>query len=205
MILFRFMSVIAWLIYHTIFPTKFYGKGKLSKGNVIVASNHTANFDPVLLASHFHRPVSFMAKHTLFRTKFSNWFFRAVGCIPVNRETTDYNAMREAIKKLNDGNAFAIFPEGTRNQEYPRKMIKIKNGVALFAIKTKSPIYPVIIEGPPKLFKMNHCMVGEPFDFSEYYDKKISNETIEKATKEVEERMHALQEKLWEKLEEKKK
>ena len=42
-------------------------------------------------------------------------------------------------------------------------------------IKTKMPIVPIMIYQKPKFFKPAHILVGEPIEFTEYYDRKLTD------------------------------
>ena len=56
-----------------------------------------------------------MAKKEYFDNKKVAWFFKLVGCIPVDRTKKDENAKTSALNVLKSGHALGIFPEGTRN------------------------------------------------------------------------------------------
>ena len=43
------------------------------------------------------------------------------------------------------------------------------------AIKTKTPIVPIMIYQKPKFFRLTHILVGEPLEFTEYYDRKLTD------------------------------
>ena len=52
-------------------------------------------------------------------------------------------------------------PEGTRVKG--EESIEAKNGAALFAIKTKSPVQPVYITKGKKLFRKSKVIFGQPY------------------------------------------
>ena len=68
----------------------------------------------------------------------------------------------------------------------------VKNGACMFAIKTKTPILPCFILKHQKLFRFNKLIVGEPFELSEYYDKKLDKETLDEASQVIIEKLTAL-------------
>ncbi len=86
-----------------------------SDGPVVVCCNHTHAHDQFPLMMSTKRMVHYMAKKEYFDSKMG-WFFRSVGCIPVDRSIHDDNAKSEALDVLKNGGIFGIFPEGTRNQ-----------------------------------------------------------------------------------------
>ena len=47
------------------------------------------------------------------------------------------------------------------------------------SIKTRTPIIPIVQIKKIKAFRKSKVFYGEPFEFSDYYDKKITAEDIE--------------------------
>ena len=77
-------------------------------------------------------------------------------------------------------------------------MQEAKNGVALFALKTKSPIVPSCFIKKPGIFKINKYVIGEPFNLSEmeeFKDKPLNKETLNLATEVITSKMRALKDK----------
>ena len=67
-----------------------------------------------------------MAKKEYFDSKFA-WFFKNVGCIPVDRSKKDELATNKAIEVLINNLALGLFPEGTRNGLKEEKIKEIYN------------------------------------------------------------------------------
>lgn len=133
-----------------------------SKGSVILAGNHTNFKDGALMISGPDRIVHTLAKKEIFEKKFFNWFFRNMGCIPVDRTIHDGNAKGEAIDILNNNHVIGIFPEGTTNPK--NELLPFKYGAVSFAKKTNSYLLPFAIVGKYKLFRKNIKVVyGKPY------------------------------------------
>ena len=128
-----------------------------TKGAFIMAGNHTSAFDAAVLVGTPKRTIHSLSKKELFNTKFKNWFFRNMACIPVDRSIHDDNAKIEVIEALKEGHAVGIFPEGTRNTTLGTKdevkLLPFKYGAASFAIKTKCPIMPFAVTGKHRIFR----------------------------------------------------
>ena len=77
---------------------------------------------PAILSTK--RMLHYMAKKEYFDGKFA-WFFKACGCIPVNRSIHDDSAKSAAMEVLNNDFALGLFPEGTRNGLKPEKMKEV--------------------------------------------------------------------------------
>ena len=69
-------------------------------GGAILASNHVAAIDPVLVCMCFWRQVCWLAKVELVKTKRVAWFFRGAGVIPVDREAPQEESIEAAARAL---------------------------------------------------------------------------------------------------------
>ncbi|NOZ03430.1 MAG: hypothetical protein GXO92_02350 [FCB group bacterium] len=106
------------------------------KGPVIFAANHPSTMmDGFILGYACPRDLHFLAKSTIFRTRFHRWILSRLRLIPVYRKQDQPEAMgrnRETFaccyELLEEGKAFLIFPEGTSTGE--RVLSKIKTGAA---------------------------------------------------------------------------
>lgn len=94
------------------------GRGNVpGEGGVIIAANHISEADPLALA-HFvygsgRYPV-YLAKSTLFETRFVRTVLRGTGQIPVYRDRADASlALRDAEQALRDGECLVFYPEGS--------------------------------------------------------------------------------------------
>jgi 1-acyl-sn-glycerol-3-phosphate acyltransferase len=131
------------------------------KGPVIIAANHTSNYDPILLCTILTRKAHFMAKHELFLHPVTRWFFTKLHAIPVNRSGVVISAVRRSLQVINSGEVFGIFPEGTRCKNGER--VKPKKGVAFLGLKTNAPIVPIALIGVQKGWRPSvTVMVGAP-------------------------------------------
>lgn len=91
--------------------------------------------------------------------------------------------MKKSFKFLKNGEIIGIFPEGTRNGM--KKGVKLHNGGTLMALKSKTEIIPVGIQGSFKPFRKVIINYGKPMNFSEYYEQKADKEVLNKITKDV--------------------
>ena len=154
-IVYRTLKFIVKPFFMLIHGTKYVGLDNIPKtGPVILAGNHTGNTDALLMLGGPERIVHMMAKKELFKTKFTNAFFKSMACISVDRSIHDENAKSEAIKVLNDGGLIGIFPEGTVNKTNDIIM-PFKYGAVSFAKKTNAYIVPFSITGSYSIFKRN--------------------------------------------------
>ena len=141
-------------------------------GSIVIAGNHKHLYDQCLAIIATKRQIRYMAKKEYFDGKMA-FFFKAVGCIPVNRQSKDPDAVNAALEVLNSGGALGIFPEGTRNKT-DEFLLPFKFGAVSMAQKTNAYIVPFGLTGDYK-FRSKNLMVnfGTPF--------KVDNMTLEEA------------------------
>ncbi|MDD5093343.1 MAG: lysophospholipid acyltransferase family protein [Dehalococcoidia bacterium] len=113
-------------------------------GPFIVVANHLSMVDPPLLSASIPRPITFMAKEELFRS-WGGIIVSAFGAFPVQRGAADREALRKALKVLEDGGVLGMFPEGTRSTD--QRLGKATVGAAFIAVHSGAPILPVAISG----------------------------------------------------------
>ena len=164
---------IVWLINGRY---KLLGTDKLPEGNYILVGPHRTWWEPLFFAlAGRPRKFSFMAKKELWENKFLAWFCTKCRCIPVSRDgaAMDVKGIMTAMKYLKSGKNILIYPEGTRNKG-DVDMLPFHAGFAAIAIKTRTPIIPIVQSGKPRLFRKAHVFFGAPIEFTEYYGKKLT-------------------------------
>jgi 1-acyl-sn-glycerol-3-phosphate acyltransferase len=147
-------------------------------GPVILASNHLAFIDSIVIPVAAPRRVQFLAKSHYFEGKglkgaIRRGFFTSIGAVGVQRGAGQ--AAQEALEQSKRilGSAFALYPEGTRSQD--GRLYKGRTGVAWLALTTGAPVVPVALIGTDALqpegttiprLKRISVVFGEPIDLS---------------------------------------
>jgi 1-acyl-sn-glycerol-3-phosphate acyltransferase len=203
---FKKLHIFAKWIFPLVFPYKKHGHTEPYDDRAyIFVGNHLSVLDVVMLAIATNKPVHFMAKKELFEKEgLMKKFATKSQCIPVNRDGSDVKAVMQAMKYLKGGESIAIFPEGTRNKT-DEIFLPFKSGATAISIKTKTPIVPVIQVKKIKCWRRSHAIYGEPIEFTEYYDKKITEDDIKACDDILREKMLELYYTLKGELESKKK
>lgn len=195
--MYRFLRVFLHPLQATLWPTKLIGieNAKAVEGkNAIFTCNHFSKVDTFLPCfAIFKREAHILAKSELFEKSLGGWFLHKMGAIPVRRGEADIDCVKCVLRLLKDGKQLMIFPEGTRNREGTQEMAEFKSGAARFAIKTKSPIVPMIYHSSPKLFKRNYLYIGKPFTLEEFYGDR-SHDAMDRATDVVRQKMDEVRE-----------
>lgn len=172
--MYRFLRFLAKPFISLIYPTTVINKEKYSDQSAIVCCNHYASSDVLVVAAKLlDKELNVLAKAELFKGKFSSWFLKKIGAIKVNRGTPELSVHKEILKRLKAGSQILIFPEGTRNMEGTHEMGEFKAGAAVYALKAKVPIIPLMFHHQSKPFKRNYLIVGDPIDLSEFYGKNM--------------------------------
>ena len=154
----------------------------------IVACNHASNLDPLIVGCFFPRTLRYLAKEELFTGWFLGTCIKALGAVPVSRQSnaSAAGALKGFMKLYHEGSDVLIFPEGGRTLD--GKLQPLEAGVALIAAHEHAPILPVFIHGSFKAMPPGSAFVkptklrvtfGKPLRFSdEVYSSKEGRKTI---------------------------
>lgn len=116
------------------------------QGALIVAGNHLGVLDAMIVFSVIDkRDYIVMVAEYHKNYAFRRWLSSIVGGIFVDRYQADFAALREVIKRLNQGGVLIISPEGTRSKT--GGLLPGQPGTAYLASKTGVPVLPVSIAG----------------------------------------------------------
>lgn len=126
-------------------------------GPVIIASNHLSFSDSVVVPMLVPRRVTFLAKSEYFTTpglrgRLMAGFFTAIGAVPIRRtgrRDDSLDALTTAEEVLRAGQAFALYPEGTRSRD--GRLYRGRTGVAWLSLASSAPVVPVALRGTEKL------------------------------------------------------
>jgi len=152
-------------------------------GPVIVASNHLSFADSLVIPIVAPRKVVFLAKQDYFTGHgvtglLQRGWFEGMGMIPVDRDDTKaaLASLDTALAVLGRGEAFGIYPEGTRSRD--GRLYRGRTGVAHLALTSGAPVVPVGLVGTenlqpvgstrPRLARVT-VRFGEPISFASSY------------------------------------
>ena len=114
-------------------------------GPALLVANHQSFLDPLLVPLWSDRPVSFLARDSLFRVPIVGWVLRSTYVIPVNRDAPARASVQASIDQLKGGNLLGIFPEGTRTSD--GEVGAFRPGFAVILRRCPVPVIPVGISG----------------------------------------------------------
>jgi 1-acyl-sn-glycerol-3-phosphate acyltransferase len=114
-------------------------------GPLLLATNHTSYLDPFAVAylvDKKHRRARFLAKAELFDKQGLGAYLRAMGQIPVVRNSTSAaGSLEAAVDDLERGECVVVFPEGTISLDLDPA--PARTGIARLAAQTGVPVTPV--------------------------------------------------------------
>ncbi len=118
-------------------------------GGALLLINHRSFLDPMLVGVPLRRPISFVARHTLFSVPLIGSILRGTYVIPINRDSAGTTSLREIVRRLDHGFIVGLFPEGTRHSG-PDPLDTLKPGFVSIFRRASVPVIPVGIAGADK-------------------------------------------------------
>lgn len=175
-------------------------------GPVILASNHLSFVDSIVIPTCAPRQVHFLAKADYFTgtgpkgAAMRTWM-TAMGMIPVDRDDTRaaQRSLEIALGVLAKGEAFGIYPEGTRSRD--GRLYRGRTGIGHLVLESGAPVVPVGLSGTQDIqpvgsnrFHRAKASVrfGEPMRFAEAVAGLPAGRARRVVTDQVMEAIHAL-------------
>lgn len=170
-------------------------------GGFVVAANHLATADPILLGDlvlhGMGRAPRFLAKSSLFRGGgLVARVMRGAGQIPVHRDAADASqALDVAVAALARGESVVIYPEGTVTLDPGLWPMRARTGVARLALLSGAPVVPVaqwgaqhvrfgVPRGRPRRTVVRF-RVGAPVDLAPWACRELTAQVLREATDAV--------------------
>ncbi|GAB3587567.1 lysophospholipid acyltransferase family protein [Calidifontibacter terrae] len=170
-----------------------------TSGGVLLASNHLSFIDSFAIPLAAPRKVAFLAKSDYFTgsglkgAAMRRWF-TAMGMVPVDRDDSRAasQSLEIALEVLGRGEAFGIYPEGTRSRD--GRLYRGHVGVAHLALTAGVPVVPVglidtqnvqpVGSNRPRRVPFT-VRFGEPLDFRHRFEGVPHGRARREATDEI--------------------
>jgi 1-acyl-sn-glycerol-3-phosphate acyltransferase len=175
------LRLIGKLILPLFADIKISGKENFpQKGATILAGNHAAVIEAVLMAVYSPRIVEFLGTGDIPIDPRYAWLTNLYGFIPVMRGSVDRAAIYKTLDVLKQGGVVGIFPQGGI---WGAAVNQGRAGVALLGVMSGAPIVPIgfggVRGGVEKMVKLLRPQltinVGKPFRLSHENGKESNS------------------------------
>jgi acyl-[acyl-carrier-protein]-phospholipid O-acyltransferase/long-chain-fatty-acid--[acyl-carrier-protein] ligase len=111
-----FIRLLLVLFTHSLYRLTILGRAHIpQEGGALLVPNHVSFIDGFLLLAATDRPIRFLVDQIYYNNRFLNPFAKIMGAIPISSNGSPreiLHALREAGRRLDDGELVCIFPEG---------------------------------------------------------------------------------------------
>jgi 1-acyl-sn-glycerol-3-phosphate acyltransferase len=98
--------------------------------------------------------------------------------VPVTRDGRDFIALRTALRRLEEGCAVCLFPEGNLSGVPSRRILPAKHGIGYLALRTRVPVYLAHITGGPQTERLlNSWVLPTPKAVRVYFEGPVDLST----------------------------
>lgn len=142
---------------------KFKTSGQLpanKRNPYVMVSNHESFVD-MLLLSHLKMEMKYLSKESFLRIPLVGWMMKMSGDVSVLRGDRSSGAAALIVceKWLKRKMSVMIFPEGTRS--FDGEMRAFKDGAFILAIRTQTPMLPVVVHGTRSALRKSDWRMGD--------------------------------------------
>ncbi|GDX25821.1 1-acyl-sn-glycerol-3-phosphate acyltransferase [Actinomycetes bacterium] len=142
---------------------KFKTSGQLptnKRNPYVMVSNHESFVD-MLLLSHLKMEMKYLSKESILRIPLVGWMMKMSGDISLLRGDRSSGAAALIVceKWLKRKMSVMIFPEGTRS--FDGEMRSFKDGAFILAIRTQTPMLPVVVHGTRSALRKSDWRMGD--------------------------------------------
>ena len=139
----NFIRSLGTLLASVVYRVSSFGKEKLPAGGFLLLPNHLTWVDAVVLQLACPRPIRFIVFDEIYKQRWLNPIFRAVGALPISSRRAK-DAVKTASEALQAGEVVCIFPEGELSRT--GMLLRLKRGYELIARAADAPVVPVWLD-----------------------------------------------------------
>lgn len=176
----RTFQLILQVLFQIYFRYRGYAFDRLpTEGGALLLSNHQSFLDPLLIGLPLNRPVSFLARESLFRVPIIGTILKNTYVMPIKRSAASTQSLREAIQRIEHGYLVGLFPEGTRTED--GTVGSMKPGFISMLRRTEVPVYPIGIAGAWNAYPKS-VWFPRPKCIAVYYGEALDAEELSRLT-----------------------
>lgn len=143
---YRFLRMICRLLAIMLLDYRCTGRHHLPvRGGGLLLATHQSVVDPVIIGLMSNRPMSYLARKTLFTHPLFAWLIRTLQAIEIDREGGGLAGLKETLKQLKAQRLVLLFPEGSRTRD--GSVGRLKPGFLALARRGGVPLVPIAVVG----------------------------------------------------------
>ena len=133
-------------------PFRVSGREHLPDGAAIIISNHASYVDGLVMTAALPSRYTFVVQDGAASWPYAGLVLKRMGVTFINRSSARAGAVqtRALIRRLQDGESFTIFAEGTFGDE--AGLLPFKTGAFMMAAQAGVPVVPAGLRGTRRLF-----------------------------------------------------
>jgi len=109
----RFGQAVSWSFLRAFSSLHVSGAERLPKGGpLLLLANHISHYDPPALSATSPLVINYMTDRQMLEAPYFGRVLRSLETFPVDRDTTDRQAVKTALARLKAGRVVGVFPEG---------------------------------------------------------------------------------------------
>jgi 1-acyl-sn-glycerol-3-phosphate acyltransferase len=171
-----------------------------AEGAFVLAPVHRSNVDFALTCVITRRPMRYMGKDSIWKSKPLGRFVSMLGAFPVHRGSADRDALKASSEIVEGGSPLVLFPEGTRMSG--PVVEELFDGAAYVAARAGVPIVPLGIGGSERMmpkgaklprFQKLVLVVGDPIPAPERTEGgRVPRSAVAKVTERLHDELQVL-------------
>ncbi len=143
-----FLRMVLFLVTHTFYRLRVVGREHVpERGGALLLPNHVSLVDGLLLLASLDRPVRFLVDRAYYERPVLHGAARIMGAIPVSAGGSPreiLHALREAGRRLDDGEVVCVFPEGQMTRT--GGLLPFRQGFERIVKGREVPVIPVHLD-----------------------------------------------------------
>lgn len=160
------------------------------EGGLFLVANHESGMDPFVIGYPVRwRMIRGPGKIELFENRVFGYLMRRIGMFPIRQEMADAAAVRAMVELYRNGRVVLVYPEGGRTDT--GELQPFFPDFARLMIRMKARMLPVGVDGVRELLPIGAYLprfnspvavaFGLPFELSQYYGAKVTDEITREA------------------------
>ncbi|MDO5033489.1 MAG: lysophospholipid acyltransferase family protein [Eubacteriales bacterium] len=162
---FHLLKTLSRLLYRP----RYYGLENLpAQGPYIILANHQSFFDVMLINPLLPVNPLWLAKQELFQQPLIAPVIKGFGAIPINREDSNFTAVKQVLSALKEGQVIGVFPEATRLKAGQQATKLPKVGLVRLLARADVPLIPLALEYPQRIGHQHRLVIGPAFRLNQF-------------------------------------